>query len=43
MLLVMPIVTSDVGGIKSLLKHNKEGILYQETAPYMLADGVIRN
>lgn len=42
MLLGMPIVASDVGGIKSLLEHNKEGILYQETAPYMLADGVIR-
>ena len=42
MLLGMPVVASDVGGIKSLLEHNKEGILYQETAPYMLADGVIR-
>lgn len=42
MLLGVPIVASDVGGIKSLMEHNKEGILYQETAPYMLADGVIR-
>lgn len=42
MLLGMPIVASDVGGIKSLLEHNREGILYQETAPYMLADGVMR-
>lgn len=42
MLLGMPIVASDVGGIKSLMEHHKEGILYQETAPYMLADGVIR-
>lgn len=42
MLLGMPIVASDVGGVKSLMEHNKEGILYQETAPYMLADGVIR-
>lgn len=42
MLLGVPIVASDVGGIKSLMEHNKEGILYQETAPYMLADGVIK-
>lgn len=42
MLLGMPIVASDVGGIKSLMEHNKEGILYQETAPYMLAEGVFR-
>lgn len=42
MLLGVPIVASDVGGIKSLMEHNKEGILYQETAPYMLADGIIR-
>lgn len=42
MILGVPVVASDVGGIKSLLEHNKEGILYQEMAPYMLADAIIR-
>lgn len=42
MLIGTPIVASDVGGIKSLMRHNEEGILYQGTAPYMLADAVIR-
>lgn len=42
MLLGTPVVAADVGGIKSLMKHNEEGILYQGTAPYMLADGIIR-
>lgn len=42
MLVGTPVIASDVGGIKSLMKHKEEGILYQGTAPYMLADGVIR-
>lgn len=42
MLIGTPVVAADVGGIKSLMKHNEEGILYQGTAPYMLADGIIR-
>lgn len=42
MLVGVPVIASDVGGVKSLLKHNEEGILYQGTAPYMLADGIIR-
>lgn len=42
MLLGMPVVASDVGGIKSYMQHEKEGILYQESAPYMLADGIMR-
>lgn len=37
MLLGLPIVSSDVGGVKSLLIHEKEGYLYQQDAPYMLA------
>lgn len=42
MLLGMPVVASDVGGIKSLLVHEKEGLLYQQDAPYMLADCIER-
>lgn len=42
MLLGVPVVASDVGGIKSLVNHNIEGLLYQETAPYMLADCIIQ-
>ena len=37
MMLGMPIVASDVGGIKSMLVHEHEGLLYQADAPYMLA------
>jgi len=41
MLLGLPVVASDVGGIKSLMEHNSEGIIYQETAYYMLAHHII--
>jgi glycosyltransferase involved in cell wall biosynthesis len=37
MLLGVPCVTSDVGGVKDLICHNKEGYVYQADAPYMLA------
>lgn len=37
MLLGVPCVTSDVGGVKNLLVHEKEGFVYQGDAPYMLA------
>ena len=37
MLLGMPVVSSDVGGIKNLMEHNLEGYIYQQDAPYMLA------
>ena len=36
MILGVPAVSSDVGGIKNLLDHGKEGYLYQADAPYML-------
>lgn len=36
MLLGMPIVAADVGGMKSILKEN-EGFLYPADAPYMMA------
>lgn len=37
MLLGVPSVASDVGGIADLLTHRVEGFLYQADAPYMLA------
>ena len=42
MLLGVPVVASDVGGIKSLLEDNKEGLLYQADAPYMLANCICK-
>lgn len=37
MLLGMPVVSSDVGGVKNLLTHGEEGFVYDSNAPYMLA------
>ena len=37
MLLAVPAVAADVGGVKNLLTHGEEGFIYQSTAPYMLA------
>lgn len=37
MLLGMPVISSNVGGVADLLEHNKEGFLYQADAPYLLA------
>ena len=37
MLLGVPCVASNVGGVTDLLSHKKEGFVYQSTAPYMLA------
>ncbi len=37
MMLGVPTVASDVGGVSSMLTHNKEGFLYQHDAPYMMA------
>ncbi len=37
MLLGVPCVASDVGGVSSLMRHGSEGRIYQSTAPYMLA------
>ena len=42
MLLGVPAVATDAGGTATLLENGKEGILCQSTAPYMLADGVLR-
>ncbi len=37
MILGMPCITSDVGGVKNHLTHDIEGYVYQADAPYMLA------
>lgn len=37
MILGVPCVASNVGGISDMLSHNREGFLYQADAPYMLA------
>lgn len=37
MLLGCPVVSSNVGGVADMLEHDKEGFLYQSSAPYMLA------
>lgn len=37
MLLGVPSIASYVGGIPDMMKHEKEGFLYQHDAPYMLA------
>lgn len=42
MMLGMPIVASDVGGVKTFIDHNHEGILYQSDSANMLADGIMR-
>ena len=42
MLLGVPVVASDVGGVKSLMDDKKEGFIYQSDAPYLLADDVMK-
>ena len=37
MLLGVPVVAADVGGVKNMLKHGEEGYIYQHDATYMLA------
>lgn len=37
MLLGVPCVASDVGGVMTMMEHGKEGYMYPSTAPYMLA------
>ena len=37
MLLGVPCIASDVGGVTDLITHRKEGFVYQADAPYMLA------
>jgi len=37
MLLGVPTITSDVGGVKTMIQHPKEGFVYPFDEPYMLA------
>lgn len=37
MILGVPTVTSDIGGVKDQIEHNREGFVYQADAPYMAA------
>lgn len=41
MLLGVPTISSDVGGIKDMLTHNVDGIIYQHDAYYMLAYHIV--
>lgn len=42
MLLGVPCVAADVGGVTNLMTHNEEGYVYQSTAPYMLSFYICR-
>ena len=42
MLLGVPRVSADVGGVTNLMTHNQEGLIYQSTAPYMLAHYIMQ-
>ncbi len=37
MILGVPVISTDVGGVKNMMTHEKEGFIYQADAPYMLA------
>jgi glycosyltransferase involved in cell wall biosynthesis len=37
MILGTPVVVSDVGGVKNMIRHMEEGYIYQHDAPYMIA------
>lgn len=42
MLLGVPCVASDVGGVTTMMTHMREGFVYQSTAPYMLAHYILK-
>lgn len=42
MLLGVPCVAADVGGVSTMMHHPDEGLTYQSTAPYMLAHFISR-
>lgn len=42
MILGCPVITSNVGGSPSLIHHEKDGLLYQYDAPYLLAGYILK-
>lgn len=42
MLLGVPVVTTDVGGVKNMICHDSEGFICQYNAPYMMAHYIMR-
>ena len=42
MMLGVPVISSDVGGVKDFIRHGENGYLYQADAPYMLAHYVMK-
>lgn len=42
MILGCPVVSTDVGGVKNMMLHGKEGFIYQSSAPYMCAYYVMK-
>ena len=42
MILGVPVVSSDIGGVKNMLQHKAEGFVYPADAPYMLAYYVMK-
>ena len=42
MMLGVPVAASDVGGIKSFMTHEEDGIMFHDDAYYMLADAVMK-
>lgn len=42
MLLGVPCVAGCVGGVQNMMRHGEEGLIFQPTAPYMLADSICR-
>lgn len=41
MLLGVPVIAAQVGGVSSLLEDGKEGVLYPDNDPYLLADQIL--
>jgi glycosyltransferase involved in cell wall biosynthesis len=41
MLLGMPVIVANTGGVGSLLDHDKEGILYPDNDQYLLASHLV--
>ena len=42
MLLGVPVVSADVGGVHNLLTHNRDGILYDKDRPQQMKEAILR-